>query len=116
MSRFSTVCDRFDPELLGKRDEIIAFLESKGLVVESTNDPKKFKIQLPIDDIVLEYNSLKTGVGSDVNDEVDRLSDDEDEDLNDQAKIAIRKRETVSKKALDSFEDSTKNIEKNIKS
>lgn len=113
MSRFSAICDRFDPEVLGKRDEIIAFLESKGLVVESTKDPKKFKIQLPVDSIVLEYKTTDTG--SDVSDEVDRLSDDEESELNPKATNALKKRNNVSKKALDSFEDSTENIEKNLK-
>lgn len=118
MSRFKEMCDRYDPQVIGKGEEIRAFLESKGLVVESTKDPKKFKVQLPIDNIVLEYTTSKDAdnVNKDVTDEVERLASDDEDDLNPNAENAMRRREKVSRKAIDSFEDSTQNIENNLKS
>jgi hypothetical protein len=110
------MCNKFDPKVQGKKVEVIAFFESKGFeIVEDEDNANKFKMNTPSGEVVVEFNSQEDDATDDVSGEIDRLAKDEDDDLNPNAVNAKKRRGKVSKKAIDNFEDSTQNIEKNLK-
>lgn len=132
MSRFLNLCEEFNPQNSGDpKWELIDFLKSKGIKVSLVRDTDMLYIDTGSKTIAVnisgneeEAESIEAGTGAyKVDQEVEKLGSKANSGLKglaarglgtsaQRAKTAVKKRQNIAGKAVKTYEDSTREIER----